>query len=206
LGAAGVEVEKADEELGFRARRQNEAWRTWITEHRPFVTYKAAVTLDGRMTLQGSRWISGEASRRLVHELRAHSDAVAVGIETARADRPALTARDVGAGRQPRRLVFGRGTLPEGLDLELLPGPLDVELARLGGEGVQSLLLEGGSTLATSFLKAGLIDKLLAFVAPQLSGKGPRLFGELEEPVPLHRFESRRVGDDVLLAAYVHVP
>ena len=71
LGEAGVETELADGELGFRARRQIEAWLTWVTKHRPFVTYKAAMTLDGRLTLPGSRWISGEESRTLVHELRA---------------------------------------------------------------------------------------------------------------------------------------
>jgi diaminohydroxyphosphoribosylaminopyrimidine deaminase/5-amino-6-(5-phosphoribosylamino)uracil reductase len=204
LTAAGIEVELAEGELAYRARRQNEAWRTWVTHGRPFVTYKAAVTLDGRTVLRGSRWISGEESRRLVHELRAASDAVAVGIGTARADRPELTARGVGAERQPRRLVFGGGPLTEGLDLELLEGPLEQELQALGEQGVQSLLLEGGSTLATAFLRAGLIDKLLVFVAPSLSGSGPTLFGELDEPVRLHRFETRRVGKDVLFDAYVH--
>jgi diaminohydroxyphosphoribosylaminopyrimidine deaminase / 5-amino-6-(5-phosphoribosylamino)uracil reductase len=198
-----VEVELVDL---FEARRQNESWLTWVTKGRPFVTYKAAVTLDGRMTLPGSRWISGDESRRLVHELRAGSDAVAVGMETARADRPALTAREVGAQRQPRRLVFGRGPLPEGLELELLSGPLDEELRRLGGEGVESLLLEGGPTLATSFLQAGLLDKLLVFVAPTLSGQGPTLFGTLPEPLELHRLEARRVGEDILLSAYVNEP
>jgi diaminohydroxyphosphoribosylaminopyrimidine deaminase / 5-amino-6-(5-phosphoribosylamino)uracil reductase len=206
LRAAGVEVDEADAELSFRARQQNEAWRTWVSARRPFVTYKAAVTLDGRLTLPGERWISGPASRRLVHELRAASDAVAVGMETARVDRPRLTARDVEAMRQPRRLVFGRGPLPDGLDLELAGGRLDDELARLAEEGVQSLLLEGGSTLATSFLRADLVHKLLVFVAPTLSGRGPRLFGELEQPVPLRRLESRLVGEDVLLSAYVHEP
>ena len=78
LRAAGVEVSLADGDLGFRARQQNEEWRTWITQARPFVTYKAAVTLDGRMTSPGERWVSGEESRRLVHVLRAASDAVAV--------------------------------------------------------------------------------------------------------------------------------
>ena len=203
---AGVEVELAQGELAFRARQQNEAWLTWMTKGRPFVTYKAALTLDGRMTLPGSPWISGEASRRLVHELRAASDAVAVGMETARSDRPQLTARDVEAARQPRRLAFGRGPLPEGSELELVTGPLADELPRLAGEGVQSLLLEGGSRLATSFLREGLIDKLLVFVAPVLGGAGPTLFGELEEPVRLRRLESRRVGQDVLLAAYVNEP
>jgi diaminohydroxyphosphoribosylaminopyrimidine deaminase/5-amino-6-(5-phosphoribosylamino)uracil reductase len=80
------------------------------------------------------------------------------------------------------------------------------ELSRLADEGVQSLLLEGGSRLATSFLRRGLIDKLLVFVAPVLGGTGPTLFGELDEPVRLRRLESSRVGEDVLLAAYVNEP
>jgi diaminohydroxyphosphoribosylaminopyrimidine deaminase / 5-amino-6-(5-phosphoribosylamino)uracil reductase len=206
LRAAGVEVEVADGELGFGARRQIEAWLTWVTKGRPFVAYKAAMTVDGRLTLPGSRWVSGEASRKLVHELRAASDAVAVGMGTVRADRPALTAREVGAERQPRRLAFGRSPLPEGVDLELLSGPIDQELARLAQEGVQSLLLEGGPALATSFLRAGLIDKLLVFVAPALAGGGPTLFDRLDEPVELLRFESRPVGEDVLLTAYVNEP
>jgi diaminohydroxyphosphoribosylaminopyrimidine deaminase/5-amino-6-(5-phosphoribosylamino)uracil reductase len=206
LRGAGIETEVVDGELGFQARQQIESWLTWVTKRRPFVTYKAAMTLDGRLTLPGSRWISGEESRRLVHELRGSSDAVAVGMGTARADRPALTARDVGAARQPRRLVFGSGPLPEGVDLELRAGPLDEELGRLAAEGVQSLLLEGGPTVATAFMEAGLIDKLLVFVAPRLSGAGPTLFGELVEPLALRRFEPRRVGEDLLLTAYVNEP
>jgi diaminohydroxyphosphoribosylaminopyrimidine deaminase/5-amino-6-(5-phosphoribosylamino)uracil reductase len=206
LREAGVETELADGELGFQARQQNEAWLTWVTKRRPFVTYKAAMTLDGRLTLPGSRWISGVESRRLVHELRAASDAVAVGMGTARADRPALTAREVGAVRQPRRLVFGSGPLPEGVDLELRSGPLEEELGRLAEEGVQSLLLEGGPTLATAFMEAGLIDKLLVFVAPKFAGSGPTLLGELDEPIELRRFETRRVGEDILLTAYVNEP
>src|SRR3954451_24776350 len=131
LREAGLETELAEGELGLRARQQIEAWLTWVTKARPFVTYKAAMTLDGRLTLPGSRWISGEESRRLAHELRATSDAVAVGMGTVRADRPLLTARDVQAARQPRRLVFGSGPLPEGVDLEPRSGPLEEELGRL---------------------------------------------------------------------------
>jgi diaminohydroxyphosphoribosylaminopyrimidine deaminase / 5-amino-6-(5-phosphoribosylamino)uracil reductase len=203
LRAAGVDVEVVD---SFEARRQNEAWRTWVALGRPFVTYKVAVTLDGRVAVPGSRWVSGEESRRLVHELRAATDAVAVGMGTVRADAPSLTARGVGAARQPRRLAFGRGPLPEGSELELRPGALDDELAALAAEGVQSLLLEGGPTLATAFLDADLVDKLLVFVAPVLGGSGPRLLGDLRDSRPLSRFEARAVGDDVLLSAYVHEP
>jgi diaminohydroxyphosphoribosylaminopyrimidine deaminase/5-amino-6-(5-phosphoribosylamino)uracil reductase len=206
LRGSGVEVALATGDLAFRCRAQNEAWRTWVSLVRPFVTYKAAVTLDGRMTVPGSRWISGEESRRLAHELRAASDAVAVGMGTVRADDPALTARNVGAARQPRRLAFGRGPLPEGSELELLSGPLEEELGRLAEHEVQSLLLEGGPTLASAFLEADLIDKLLVFVAPRLSGEGPHLFRDLEDSVQLHRLSTKAVGQDVLLTAYVHEP
>jgi diaminohydroxyphosphoribosylaminopyrimidine deaminase / 5-amino-6-(5-phosphoribosylamino)uracil reductase len=203
LQEAGIEVELVDL---WEARAQNEAWLTWARLGRPFVTYKAAVTLDGRMTLPGERWISGEESRRLVHELRAASDAVGVGMGTVRADNPRLDARDVEATRQPRRLAFGRGPLPAGSELEPVSGRLGDELARLGRENVQSLLLEGGPALAGAFFRAGLVDKLLLFVAPVLSGQGPGMVAELPEPVTLLRLSSRPVGQDVLLTAYVHEP
>jgi diaminohydroxyphosphoribosylaminopyrimidine deaminase / 5-amino-6-(5-phosphoribosylamino)uracil reductase len=206
LRGAGIDLELPGGELEWRARVQNEAWRTWARLGRPFVTYKAAVTVDGRTTVPGSRWVSGEESRRLVHELRAESDAVAVGMGTVRADDPALTARDVGAARQPRRLAFGRGPLPPASELELLSGPIEEELRRIAEQGVQSLLLEGGATLATAFLEADLIDKLLLFVAPRLSGEGPHLFRDPTSAVELHRLSARTVGEDVLLAAYLHEP
>ena len=199
LRAAGVDVELED---SFEARAQNEAWRTWVSARRPFVTLKLAVTLDGRVTVPDARWISGEESRRRVHELRAQVDAVAVGMGTARADDPELTARDVGAERQPRRLVFGSGPST----LELRAGALDVELRALADEGVQSLLLEGGPTLATSFLRDGLVDKLRLFVAPQVAGAGLEFAPELDEPLRLSRMSLERLGDDVLITGYVHEP
>jgi diaminohydroxyphosphoribosylaminopyrimidine deaminase/5-amino-6-(5-phosphoribosylamino)uracil reductase len=200
MRAAGIDVELLESE---DARRQNEAWRTWKALGRPHVTYKAAVTLDGRVAVPGRRWVSGEESRRLVHELRAESDAVAVGMGTVRADAPRLDARDVGATRQPRRLAFGRGPLPEGSELELRTGPLEDELRALAGEGVQSLLLEGGPTLATSFLEQGLVDKLLLFVAPVEAGEGPRFVGPSVEPLDLSHFAIRSIGEDTLVEAYV---
>ncbi len=71
---------------------------------------------------------------------------------------------------------------------------------------MQSLLLEGGPTLATAFFDAGLVDKLLVFVAPVVGGEGPRFVGDLAGPVTLSGMNARRVGDDVLLEAYVSEP
>jgi diaminohydroxyphosphoribosylaminopyrimidine deaminase/5-amino-6-(5-phosphoribosylamino)uracil reductase len=206
LRAAGVDVEFVD---WFEARQLNEAWRTWVAKRRPFVIYKVAATLDGRVAVPGRRWVTGEESRRLVHELRARVDAVAVGGGTARADGPRLDAREVETPKgQPRRLVFSRGPLPAGLDLELRTGPPAEELAALAADGVQSLLLEGGPTLAAAFLEADLVDKVLVFVAPVLAGAGPPpvLAAALPSPRTLLRLASRRVGEDVLLEAYVHEP
>ena len=113
------------------------------------MTYKAAVTLDGRVTVPGARWVTGEESRRLVHELRAAVDAVAVGMGTARADLPRLDARDVETPRgQPRRLVFSaRARCRTGSTSSFEPARSRRSSA-LAAEGVQSLLLEGGPTLA----------------------------------------------------------
>jgi diaminohydroxyphosphoribosylaminopyrimidine deaminase/5-amino-6-(5-phosphoribosylamino)uracil reductase len=203
LQEQGVEIELAE---SFAARRQNEAWRTWVALGRPFVTYKAAITLDGRVTVPGERWVSGEESRRRVHELRAASDAVAVGMGTVRLENPRLDARDVPAPRQPRRLAFGTGPLPEGSELELRTGSLEEELRALAADGIQSLLLEGGPTLARAFLDAGLVDKLLLFVAPTLSGDGPLALPGLDRPERLRHLTSSRVGEDVLLEAYLREP
>jgi diaminohydroxyphosphoribosylaminopyrimidine deaminase / 5-amino-6-(5-phosphoribosylamino)uracil reductase len=199
LRSQGVEVEHAD---SFAARAQNEAWRTWVSLRRPFVVLKLALTLDGRVTMPGTRWISREESRRRVHELRAQVDAVAVGMGTVRADNPQLTAREVGAERQPRRLAFGQGPS----DLELRSGPLEDELRALADEGVQSLLLEGGPTLAQSFLRADLVDKLLLYLAPVIAGTGTLFAPDLNSVVELRRFGAERVGEDVLLSGYVHEP
>jgi diaminohydroxyphosphoribosylaminopyrimidine deaminase / 5-amino-6-(5-phosphoribosylamino)uracil reductase len=207
LREGGVGVELAEGEPAFRARQQLEEWRTWVTLERPFVTYKVAVTLDGRVRVPGERWVTGEPSRRLVHVLRAASDAVAVGMGTVRWDDPRLDARDVPTPRgQPRRIAFGRGPLPEGSALELRSGPLRDELQALAADGVQSLLLEGGPTLAAAFLEQDLVDKLLVFVAPTLTGEGPGMLAGLPGRIALTRLEARSIGEDVLLQGYIHEP
>jgi diaminohydroxyphosphoribosylaminopyrimidine deaminase / 5-amino-6-(5-phosphoribosylamino)uracil reductase len=197
LRAAGVDVELLDLP---EAKRQNEAWRTWVSAGRPHVILKLAVSLDGRVAVPGRRWVIGAEARRRVHELRAAVDAVGVGMGTVRADAPRLDVRDAPVVRRPRRLAFGRGPLPEGSQLELRSGPLREELAALAGEGVQSLLLEGGPTLATAFLADGLVDRLLVFVAPVIAGAGPPMTGPLPEPLDLGEPELERVGVDVLLS------
>src|SRR5438105_2489416 len=109
----------------------------------------AVVVRDGEVVGEGWHERAGEP-----HAEALALDAAGVGMGTVHADDPQLDAREVAAARQPRRLAFGRGPLPEGSRLELRSAALPDELARLGEEGVQSLLLEGGPTLANAFLEA----------------------------------------------------
>ena len=113
-----------------------------------------------------------------------------------------MTPSPSGWERQPRRFAFGRGPLPEGSELELRSGPIEDELRALAEEGVQSLLLEGGPTLAESFLQADLVDKVMVFVSPRVAGAG-QWFGT---PRDLRRLTTEQVGNDELLTGYVHEP
>jgi diaminohydroxyphosphoribosylaminopyrimidine deaminase/5-amino-6-(5-phosphoribosylamino)uracil reductase len=201
LRAAGVEVEVED---SFAARAANAGYFSVHRRGRPWVILKLATTLDGGLAVPERRWVTSEAARRRVHELRARVDAVAVGMGTVRADAPRLDARGVEAPRQPRRLAFGTGPLPSGSELELRSGPLERELRALAAEGVQTLLLEGGPTLAASFLGGDLVDEVRWFVAPVVGGE-PKLHG-LSRRIDLRHVMFERVEDDALWTGYVHEP
>ncbi|HEX4283412.1 MAG TPA: bifunctional diaminohydroxyphosphoribosylaminopyrimidine deaminase/5-amino-6-(5-phosphoribosylamino)uracil reductase RibD [Solirubrobacteraceae bacterium] len=135
----GIEVVIAAGELAERARLLNQSFRKHARTGRPWVLFKSAMTLDGKVATRGgdSKWISGEESRRLAHHWRAQCDAVAVGIGTALADDPQLTSRVLDPAhhviRQPRRVVFDSlARLP--LDSKLVLGarkvPLTVVVSR----------------------------------------------------------------------------
>jgi diaminohydroxyphosphoribosylaminopyrimidine deaminase/5-amino-6-(5-phosphoribosylamino)uracil reductase len=109
LREAGLAVDMAEGDLSRRMKRQNDGLRKVMATGLPFVTYKYAMTVDGRIATDSgdSRWISSAESRMAVHRWRAWSDAVMVGAGTARADDPRLTAREVDCCKQPLRVVVG---------------------------------------------------------------------------------------------------
>ncbi len=130
----GIDVVVADGELAARARLVNQAFRKHARTGRPWVLFKSAMTLDGKVATStgDSQWISGEASRRMAHRWRAAVDAVAVGVGTALADDPQLTARLDGVRRQPRRVVFDSlARLP--LDSRLVSAAHEVPLTVVVG-------------------------------------------------------------------------
>ena len=153
----GIEVVSADGELAERARRLNQPFRKLARIGRPWVMFKSAMTLDGKVATRSgdSKWISGESSRRRAHQWRSECDAVAVGIGTALADDPQLTARyvdadspQVAAHRQPRRIVFDSlGRVP--LDAQLVTdghaAPLIIVVSRAAPRSATAALSTHGA-------------------------------------------------------------
>ncbi|WP_248241326.1 bifunctional diaminohydroxyphosphoribosylaminopyrimidine deaminase/5-amino-6-(5-phosphoribosylamino)uracil reductase RibD [Microbacterium kunmingense] len=218
LRAAGVEVEA--DVLGDEGRELLASWLTVQRLGRPHVTVKWAQSLDGRAAASDgtSQWITGAAAREDVHRRRAAADAIVVGTGTVLADDPSLTARD-GAGallaHQPRPVVIGERATPADAAVRRHPrAPIfssSRDLARvlndLRREGVHRVFVEGGPTLASAFVRQGLVDEVLAYVAPVLLG-GPRLalgdigVDSIGGAVRLALSSVERLGDDLLLVAH----
>ncbi|WP_184572375.1 bifunctional diaminohydroxyphosphoribosylaminopyrimidine deaminase/5-amino-6-(5-phosphoribosylamino)uracil reductase RibD [Streptomyces zagrosensis] len=242
LAAAGIDT--AGGLLAEQAAAGNEAWLTSMRTGRPFVLWKYAATLDGRIAAADgtSRWITSPEARADVHRLRAEADAIVVGSGTARLDDPQLAARLAqGDVDQPLRVVVDTravvvrpgarvldGTAPtliavaedadtwhlDGLArvLRLPPGPrghgLDIPalLAALHAQGVRSVLLEGGPTLAGAFIAAGLMDKVVGYLAPVLLGAGPAALADagittIGRALRLSVTDTARIGPDLRITA-----
>jgi diaminohydroxyphosphoribosylaminopyrimidine deaminase/5-amino-6-(5-phosphoribosylamino)uracil reductase len=229
LRAAGVQVE-----TGVRrkeAEQGNVAWLTAVRRGRPYVTWKFAATLDGRSAAADntSQWITSAPARSDVHVLRSTMDAIMVGAGTVIADDPQLTVRDLKDGtlaiKQPLRVVVdSRGRTPEKARVrdvaaptwvvttnEVGAGPdgrvdLNSLLAALFGRGIRSVLLEGGPTLAGSFLAAGLVDQVIGYVAPKLLGAGkPALVdagvSTIGDAIELDLTDIAQIGPDLRFTA-----
>jgi diaminohydroxyphosphoribosylaminopyrimidine deaminase/5-amino-6-(5-phosphoribosylamino)uracil reductase len=194
----------------------NQAWTFAVAHGRPFVTWKVATTLDGRVAaLDGSsRWITSALARADVHSRRACVDAIVVGTGTALADDPSLTVRplDAGSVRQPLRVVMGHRQLPADAAVLDQAAPTwladehdpDAVVRELHRRECRHVLLEGGPTLAAAFWRAGLVDEVIAYVAPVLLGAGVPMVGDLgvatlADAPRLHLVSVRQVGDDVCL-------
>ena len=209
LRAAGIDVQVGVEESAARAL--NAPFIKRLTTGLPFVTLKWAQTLDGATaTSTGhSQWISGPASRRRVHELRARADVVMVGSGTFLTDKPRLNARDVAVRRVARRVVVSRRgaiTPEQAGDIEIMSEPLEDGLRRLASEGATHVLVEGGARLNGELLSAGLADRVLVFLAPSLCGDpaalGPAVLGPcatMDAVKTLRLRAVEQVGDDVML-------
>ncbi|MGI8415766.1 MAG: bifunctional diaminohydroxyphosphoribosylaminopyrimidine deaminase/5-amino-6-(5-phosphoribosylamino)uracil reductase RibD [Nakamurella sp.] len=215
LLASGVDVlDLSEQRLSADARLVNRVWLTATRLHRPFVTFKAGTTIDGRVAAVdgSSRWITSTESRADGHRLRSEVDTMMVGVGTVLADDPQLTARSAdGAAmaRQPLRVVVDStgktplkarvlddaaetlvataaefGAVAAGVDLDAL-------LTALYQQGKRHVLLEGGPRLAASMLDAELVDEVVIYLAPLLLGAGQSVMdgGSVSTLVDAHRFE-----------------
>jgi diaminohydroxyphosphoribosylaminopyrimidine deaminase/5-amino-6-(5-phosphoribosylamino)uracil reductase len=215
LAEAGVQViEGVEAELVA-----NGSLREWLHKEQtglPHVTWKYATSIDGRSAAAdgSSQWITSEAARADLHRRRAAADAIVVGTGTVLADDPTLTARLTDgslADRQPLRVVVGKRELPG--DAKVLNDDSRTMVIRTHdpGEVLKALsdrtdvLLEGGPTLAGAFLRAGAIDRILAYVAPILLGGPINAVDDVGVPsiskALRWRFDGTdRVGPDLLLS------
>jgi diaminohydroxyphosphoribosylaminopyrimidine deaminase / 5-amino-6-(5-phosphoribosylamino)uracil reductase len=214
LRDAGIEV-IADVESHAAASGALRPWLHAVRTGRPYVTWKFAATLDGRVAAADltSHWISSVASRADVHNLRALVDAILVGSGTVLADDPQLTVRDGDQPRphQPLRVVLDRRhRVPDDariLDTAAETVVLDTAapqfaMKALYDRGVRHVLLEGGPTLAGAFIEARCVDEVIAYLAPMLLGSGPAALGDagigtLTDAATLEIESVSRLGDDV---------
>jgi diaminohydroxyphosphoribosylaminopyrimidine deaminase/5-amino-6-(5-phosphoribosylamino)uracil reductase len=219
LREAGIEVEIGV--LESEARKLNEVFLHAVTHRRPFVVLKAGMTLDGKLaTVTGdSRWISSEASRQKSLELREQYDAILAGGGTIRDDNPRLTRR-LGLASTPwTRIILDRRRIVPPNAIVLTDGgntlhiaedvDPDALLADLYSHGIQSVIVEGGSNILSSFIRSGLWQKMIVFIAPMVVGgaEAPSIFsrkGVAKLPDGYRfRFESVEIiGTDLMLTAY----
>jgi diaminohydroxyphosphoribosylaminopyrimidine deaminase/5-amino-6-(5-phosphoribosylamino)uracil reductase len=190
LREAGIEVESGV--LAEDAQALNRTW-TFALEHgRPFVTWKFATTLDGRSAAADgtSRWVSSRAARLDTHRLRGLCDTMLVGTNTVEVDDPELTVRDEvdePVAHQPLRAVMGlrdlrpdRRVLNDRAEtIHLRTREPSEALGALFARDRQHVFLEGGPTIARAFLAAGLVDEVVAYVAPMLLGAGSSAVADL---------------------------
>lgn len=221
LSEQGVRVEHRPDAA---AEELVAAWAFAVRHGRPWVIWKVAATLDGRAAAADgtSRWISSPEARADSHDLRARCGAVVAGTGTVLVDDPALTARHPDGSlrdRQPWRVAVGRRPVPPTARLRdgsaptlVLPthDPHEV-LGELHAREVRQVLLEGGPTLAAAFWRAGLVDEVVAYLAPALLGAGPTAVGDLGiatigDLARLELTDVRRVGPDVRLTARPVMP
>ncbi|MES2442696.1 MAG: bifunctional diaminohydroxyphosphoribosylaminopyrimidine deaminase/5-amino-6-(5-phosphoribosylamino)uracil reductase RibD [Pseudomonadota bacterium] len=201
LRAAGIAVVEGVAEAAAR-----DAMAGFLTRRRlgrPFVTLKLATSLDGRIALASgeSRWITGPEARAHGHLERSRHEAILVGRGTYAADAPALDVRLAGLeDRSPQRVLLSTrhpresggpspapSTLPHGEEMgprfrgddgrewEIVNSP--AAIAKL--DNVDHLLVEGGAETAASFLRDGLVDRLLLYRAPILIGAGKPALGDI---------------------------
>jgi diaminohydroxyphosphoribosylaminopyrimidine deaminase / 5-amino-6-(5-phosphoribosylamino)uracil reductase len=216
LAAAGLSVESGL--LAEQADALNHEWSFAVRHRRPFVTWKLAATLDGRVAAADgtSRWITGPEARADVHAWRGRCDAVVVGTGTALADDPRLTARDAAdpVGKQPLRVVVGHREVPATARVRDDAAPFvqirshdpTEALAVLFADDVQHVYLEGGPTLAGAFVAAGAVDRVVAYYAPRLLGAGRPALADAGVPTladapSLVVTDVRAMGADVRVVA-----
>ncbi len=247
LQSKGVQVEVGL--MATQVREMNEVFIKYITTKHPFVLLKSAMTVDGKIATvtNASRWITGEASRKMVHLLRQRLSAVMIGVNTVMFDDPLLNIRLKGDWKNPLKVIadtHGRISTEakvltndpqltliatteladpvklkqiERMGAQVMICPLKEKMVdlgfvmkSLGTMGIDSIMIEGGSTLAFSALQEGIVDKIITFIAPKILGgeNAPTAVGgsgikKMEDAINLTNMRTRKVGQDLMIEAWI---
>lgn len=225
LRAAGIQVETGL--MREEAAQVNEAYLHYMSTGLPFVHLKLAVSLDGKIATRtgDARWITGPEARARAHELRHGYDAILIGARTATTDDPLLTDRS----GLPRRRLLVRVVLANKSRLSpdsqlarstseapvIVTGNTDLRavLKDLADRSLQSVLVEGGATVAGEFLEAGVVNKVTFFIAPKIIGgtAAPGAIGgagieRMSDALELEKISVIRRGKDIEVTGYPRGP
>lgn len=226
LEDAGIKVEYGI--LEEKVRELNEIFITYITKKRPYIALKFAMTLVGYIATKDydSKWISNEKSRKLVHNLRNYYSSILIGANTLIKDNPKLTCR-IKNGRNPIRIILDKDGLFENKNLNIfnekgqniifteknvINVPKNAEIIRetdifkiidiLYSKGIDSILVEGGSSILSMFLKNNLVDKIHVFYSPKIIGNGISPFGniiinKINDSIKFKTIKNKRIDNDI---------
>lgn len=228
----------------------NEIFLKFVTQRKPFVLLKSAMTLDGKIATvaNASRWITGSSSREKVHRLRQELSSVLIGVNSVIVDDPMLNVRLDGKkwrnpfkiiadtharipltakvlSHEPQLTILATSSLaPEEkikrlkrlgvqvLNCPLMDDRIDLNwlMGALAAMDIDSVMIEGGSTLAFSALKSGIVDKIINFIAPKLLGGkaapsplGGEGIASMNEAVRVRNWKMQKLGEDFVVEGYV---
>ena len=207
LRAAGIDIEYIySKEVEFAQR----GWLKKIKSGRPLMIWKVATTLDSKVAASDgtSQWISGPESREDVQILRAASDAILIGTNTALVDNPHLVPR--GHDARPVRIICGEQVIPptfrvfddQARTILVKSKSIPELLKVLQNEGFNQVLVEAGPTLGSALMASGAIDELIIYQAPKLLGAGKEFVSRLgistlDDHIQLELLSAHAIGGDI---------
>ncbi|MBT4936356.1 bifunctional diaminohydroxyphosphoribosylaminopyrimidine deaminase/5-amino-6-(5-phosphoribosylamino)uracil reductase RibD, partial [Candidatus Peregrinibacteria bacterium] len=208
LESAGIKVTTGI--LEEEAAELNKKFFLTCEKKRPFITLKAAISIDGKIAKKRTEqtWLTGEESSKYAHQLRAEHQGILLGSGTVNSDNPHLGVRH-NNGNDPLRIILaGENAIPK--DSKIFRDEnyliskgknLNELMQELYEQNIHSILVEGGARIYNSFIKEKLVDEYIFLIAPKVLGKNSLNFSEFEDELPLEILSMQKLGQDMKVHA-----